>query len=56
MVKNPPANAGNAGDPWVRNIPQRNGNTHKYFCLGNPMESEAWWGTVHGVQKESDMT
>ena len=25
-------------------------------CLGNPMEREAWWATVHGVAKESDKT
>ena len=25
-------------------------------CLGNPMDREAWWATVHGAEKESDVT
>ena len=33
-----------------------NGNPLQYPCLGNPMERRAWWTTVHGVTKESDMT
>ena len=28
----------------------------QYSCLGNPMDREAWWATVHGVAKELDMT
>ena len=28
-----------------------NGNPLQYSCLGNPMESGAWWTTVHGVAK-----
>ena len=24
-------------------------------CLENPMDRGAWWATVHGVAKESDM-
>ena len=31
-------------------------NPLQYSCLGNPMDREAWWATVHGVSKESDMT
>ena len=27
------------------------GNPLQYFCLGNPMDREAWWATVHGVTK-----
>ena len=23
----------------------------QYSCLGNPMETGAWWDTVHGVSK-----
>ena len=23
----------------------------QYFCLGNPMDREAWWATVHGAAK-----
>ena len=28
-----------------------NGSPVQYSCLGNPMEREAWQGTVHGVAK-----
>ena len=28
-----------------------NGNPLQYSCLGNPMDREAWWATVHGVPK-----
>ena len=28
-----------------------NGNPLQYSCLGNPMDGEAWWATVHGVTK-----
>ena len=35
---------------------ERNGNPLQYFCLGNPINRGAWWATVHGVTKESDMT
>ena len=26
-----------------------NGNLLQYSCLGNPMDTEAWWATVHGA-------
>ena len=26
------------------------------LALGNPVDRGGWWGTVHGVEKESDMT
>ena len=26
-----------------------NGNLLQYSCLGNPMDTEAWWVTVHGA-------
>ena len=44
MVKNPPANAGNAGS-----IPGSNGNPFQYSCLENAMDRGAWraaspWG------------
>ena len=32
-----------------------NGNPLQYSSLGNPMDREDWWATVHGVA-ESDMT
>ena len=28
-----------------------NGNPLQYSCLRNPMDSRAWWATVHGVAK-----
>ena len=46
-------------NPWVGKIPcrrNRNGNPIQYSCLGNPMDRGAWWATVHGVTKESDMS
>ena len=33
-----------------------NGNPLQNSCQGNPMDRGAWWATVHGVAKESDMT
>jgi len=32
-----------------------NGNSLLYYCLGNPMDTEAMWTTVHGIA-ESDTT
>ena len=44
-------------DPWVRKIPgEGNGNPLQYPCLENPMDGVAWYTTVHGGRKESDMT
>ena len=61
MVKNLPADAGDAGD--VGSIPQSgrspgvgNGNPLQYSCLGNPMDRGTWWATVCGVARESDTT
>ena len=33
-----------------------NDNPLQYFCLGKPMDKGAWWATVHGIAKESDIT
>ena len=35
---------------------QEDGNLLWYSYLENPMDGGAWWATVHGVTKESDMT
>ena len=50
-VKNPPANAGDAGlIPRPGRSPgEGNGNVLQYSCLGNPMDRGAWQATVHGV-------
>ena len=56
MVKNLPANAGDAGDegliPGLGRSPGRgNGNPLQYCCLKNPMDRETWWAMKHGVTK-----
>ena len=52
-VKNPPANARDTGlIPGLGVTPgEGNDNPLQYSCLGNPMDREAWWTTVHGVTK-----
>ena len=51
MVKNLPANAGDVGSvPGLERSPVGgNGSLLQYSCLGNPMDREAGWATVHGV-------
>ena len=56
VVKNPPANTGDAGD--MDSIPESgrssgegNGNPLQYSCLENPMDRGTWWTIVHGVAK-----
>ena len=39
-----------------RSAGEGNGNPLQSSCLENPMDSGAWWATVHGVTKDSDMT
>ena len=58
VVKNPPAKAGDVGSvPGVGRSPgEGNGNPLQYSYLGNPMDREAWWATVQGVAKDSDIT
>ena len=58
MVKNSPAHAGDSGSiPGLGRYPgEGNGNPFQYSCLGNPMDREAWWATVHRVAKELDTT
>ena len=56
VVKNPPVNAPvNGGDMGLIPGPRRflgegNGNPFQYSCLGNPMDREPWWATVHESQ------
>ena len=53
VVKNPPANAGDAGSiPGSGRSPgEGNGNPLQYSSLGNPMDRGAWQATVLGVAK-----
>ena len=60
MVKNPPANAGDAGNsgsiPLLGRSPgEGNGNPLQYSCWENPLEREAWMATVCGLA-ESETT
>ena len=58
VVKNPPANARDVGliSGLGRSPGEGNGNSLQYSCLGNPIDTGAWWAIVLGVAKESDMT
>ena len=56
VVRNPPANAGDARDLCL--IPESgispgvgNSNPLQYSCLENPMDRGAWGATVHRVAK-----
>ena len=56
MVKNPPANAGDAGDvgsiPGLGRSPgEGNGNPPQCSCLENPVDRGAWRAAVRGVAK-----
>ena len=53
MVKNPPANAGNAGSipGSERPLGEGNGNPLQYSCLRNTMNRGAWRVAVHGLTK-----
>ena len=55
MVKNLPANAGDAGSipGWGSSPRKGNGNPLQYSCLENPMDRGAWYPRGH---KELDMT
>ena len=54
MVKNQPANAGDAGDKGLipgsgRSPGKKNGYLLQYSCLENPMDRGAWGAVVLGV-------
>ena len=56
VVKNPPANAGEARDagsiPGLgRSLGGGNGNPLQDSCLGNPMDRGAWQAIVLGSQR-----
>ena len=56
VVKNPPPNAGDAGNmgsvPGLGRFPGvGSSNPFQYSCLENPMDRGAWRATVHGVTK-----
>ena len=56
MVKNTPANAGDARDVgWIPGSGKSpgvgSGNPLQYSCLENPLDRGAWWATVHRVTK-----
>ena len=56
VVKNPPADAGDAGDvsstPGSGRSPGGgHGNPLPYSCLENPMDRGVWWVAVHRVTK-----
>ena len=57
VVKNPPVKArdGVLTLGLERSPGERSGNPVQYSCLRNPMDRGAWWASVHGVAKESDM-
>ena len=52
-VKNLPAMQETPG--LGRSPGEENGNPLQYFFLENSMDRGAWWATVHGGHKESDM-
>ena len=59
VVKNPLANAGDMGSiPGSgRSAEEGNGSPFQHYCLGNPIDRQAWWTTVHSmVQEELDLT
>ena len=60
MVKNLPASAGDIA-AWAWSLHpedplEEEMATHSSSCLENLMDRGAWWATVRGVIKESDMT
>ena len=53
VVKNPPANVGDAGSiPGSGRSPGGgHDNTLQYSCLENLMDREAWQATIHRITK-----
>ena len=58
VVKNPPANARDAGDVGLisgseRSLGEGNGNPLQYFCPENSKDRGAWRATGHGIAKSA---
>ena len=56
VVKNPPANAGDARDMGLipasgRSLGEGHGNLFQYSGLEKSMDRRALWATIHGVAK-----
>ena len=56
VVKNPPVNAGDAGEVGLihglgGSPGGENGNPLQCSCLENLMDRGAWWASVHGLAK-----
>ena len=58
MVKNPPANIGDAGSipGWGKSPGEGNGNPFQYSCLENSMDRGSQWATVHETTKSRSTT
>ena len=61
MIKNSPANAGDAGDAGLipgsgRSPGGRNDNPLQYSCLGNRMVRGDWWGHRESATTEHACT
>ena len=61
VIKNPPANAGDAWDTSLisgsgRFPGEGIGNPLQYPCLENYMDKGIWWATFHWVANSRDMT
>ena len=52
VVKHPPSAGDTVSIPGLGWSPgEENGNPLQYSCLGNAMNSGAWWATVHGFAR-----
>ena len=60
MVKNPACQCKRLKrcgfDSWIKKVRWRKKWQPAPFCLGNPMDREAWWATFYGAANESDKT
>ena len=58
MVKNLPVKAGDLSSIPGSEDPLEKGDGNPLWdsCLENPIDRGAWWATVHGFAKESDVT